>query len=151
LKVKKLLTVIALAGLALPAQAHKKEADPSVAAVGTIYVDGDSEVSTAVRRKLIAIAEKEENGACFQVAGNPDKADAVLKIGQNETTGGFWGNGRTTTVATGNLTNKDGDLIWSDSKQGANGLIHTGAGSAAENVLHSLWQSAGCDGQGRKR
>lgn len=55
------------------------------------------------------------------------------------------------TVATGTLTASDGTLLWSDSKQGQAGVVHTGAGDAAGHLLESLYFSAGCTGNGRRK
>ena len=76
-------------------------------------------------------------------------ADAILKIAEADTAGVpggiFGGTNLETTVASGTLTNVEGDLLWSNSKQGVQGAFHTGAGDATRSLLLPLYIAAGCD------
>ena len=115
---------------------HKAKSDPALASIHKIYVKGNNETAVDLRRDMLKTATKYGDDSCFSVVGNEKAADAVLQISQHEASGGVnslmgFGGGISTTVATGTLTDAKGNLLWSDSKQGAAGMIHSGGGSAA--------------------
>jgi len=68
----------------------------------------------------------------FQASGCTQIGGRYLEIAEADTAGGsggiFGGTNLETTVASGTLTNAKGDLLWSNSKQGMQGVFHTGAG-----------------------
>ncbi len=131
------VSALAIACSALPLEGGKhSKADPNLENIQSIFIEGNNEVAVNARRLI------DQYGSCMTVVGDKKDADAVFEIGQNYTSGGFGGGGRGgSTVGTGTLTSKDGKVLWSDSKQGANGMIHTGAGSAARHLLDSLFKA----------
>ena len=100
---------------------------------------------------LLKRQSKYEKQACFHLSNNISTALGLLKVEEHETTRSLLGVGQgdQVTVVTATLEGAD-SLLWSDAKQGAPGLIHTGAGDAVLHILHSLWKAAGCNGDGKK-
>jgi hypothetical protein len=123
-----------------------KKANPALASVHGVFVKGNNEAASNLRNKMMK--EAEEGKGCFTVVGREGDADAVLEVNQEMTGHGMEGN---TVVVSGTMTAKDGKLLWSDSKQGASGMVHTGAGNAAQNLLYSLQRAAGCGRHGREQ
>ena len=121
----------------------------SVANVRTIFIDGNNEAASNARNDLLKIASNHPNRACFRLVGVRKSADAVLEIAEADTAVGsggiFGGTNLETTVASGTLTNAEGDLLWSNSKQGMQGVFHTGVGDATRSLLLPLYIAAGCD------
>lgn len=133
---------------ATPASAAIK----SLATVRTIFIDGNNEAASNARNDMLKTAFKYPDTACFKPVGVRKSADAILQISESDTAGGsggiFGGTNLETTVASGTLTNADGDLLWSNSKQGAQGVFHTGAGDAARMLILPLYLAAGCSSGG---
>ena len=127
----------------------------SLADVHSIFIDGNNEAASNARNHLLKIASKHPGSPCFRLTGVRTKADATLEIDERDTAGGsggiFGGTNLETTVASGTLTNAEGDLLWSNSKQGMQGMFHTGAGDAAQMLLVPLYIAAGCDRSGLRR
>lgn len=119
-----------------------------------VYVAGDSEAAIETRRVLARVYSEAESRACFSVEDD-GKADLTLKIGEREASGGLnamfgLGVNYTTTVVTGQLVDKSGKILWEDSKQGAAGLVHDGAGAGVHNLLRGLWKVQGCSKRGTR-
>ncbi len=138
-----------------PAPAPSASPSPeikSVADVRAIFIDGNNEAASNARNDLLKIASNHPNRACFRPVGVRKSADAILEIAESDTAGGsggiFGGTNLETTVASGTLTNAEGDLLWSNSKQGIQGVFHTGAGDATRMLLLPLYFAAGCDSGG---
>jgi hypothetical protein len=127
----------------------------SITDVRTILIDGNNEAASNARNDLLKIASKHPNRACFKPVGVRRAADAILEIAESDTAGGsggiFGGTNLETTVASGTLTDAAGDLLWSNSKQGVQGVFHTGAGDAAQMLLLPLYIAAGCDRNGLRQ
>lgn len=104
-----------------------------------------------VRRELLKRQSKYEKQACFHLSNNISTALGLLKVDEHEITRSLLGVGQGDQVTVVTATLEDADsLLCSDAKQGAPGLIHTGAGDAVLHILHSLWKAAGCNGDGKK-
>jgi hypothetical protein len=120
----------------------------SITDVRTIFISGNNEAAANARNDLLKIASEHPDNACFRLSGVPKLADATLDISERDTAGGsggiFGGTNLETTVASGTLTDAAGDLLWSNSKQGIQGVVHTGAGDAVKMLLWSLYVSSGC-------
>lgn len=133
-----------------PAPAIKSTAD-----VRTIFIDGNNEAASNARNDMLKTASKYPDSACFKLVGVPKLADATLQIAESDTAGGsggvFGGSNLESTVASGTLTNAEGDLLWSNSKQGIQGAFHTGAGDAARNLIVPLYLAAGCSSGGLRQ
>ena len=110
-----------------------------LAAVHSVFVQGNSEVASAIRKELERQAKvfpQHNREVCLSLAVNPKDADAILDIQEQAKLGGIIAGPGVT--ASGMLTNHEGDMLWSDAKSGDNGMIHSGAGGAAQFLLQSL-------------
>ena len=107
-----------------------------------IFVKGNNEVAVNLRRKLIP-------SECFLVVQNPKYADAILDVEQELEASGAQGSW--TSYGSGTLTDKAGNLLWADSKQGIPGILHSGSGNAASELASSLFVSAGCKLNGKTK
>ena len=127
----------------------------SLADVRTIFIDGNNESANNARNDLLKIITKYPNSACFKLVGIRKSADATLQIAESDTAGGsggiLGGTNLESTVASGTLTNAEGDLLWSNSKQGVQGVFHTGAGDAARMLIVPLYLAAGCSSGGLRQ
>ncbi len=147
--------------LAAGAPAPVSQATPAPASiklladVRTIFIDGNNEAASNARNDMLKTVSKYPDSACFKPVGVRKSADAILQIAESDTAGGsggiFGGTNLETTVASGTLTNADGDLLWSNSKQGIQGVFHTGAGDAARNLIVPLYLAAGCSSGGLRQ
>lgn len=151
-----IILLVACLSLAVPAVArkHQKE-DPAVAAIHKLYVKGNNEAASNMRKILMGRTGKMNNlmsghgdqGGCFQIVGNESVADGTLEVAEERTSGGlegFFGTNNASTVVSATLSDKQGNLVWSDSKQGLSGIIHTGSGDGARNLAFALERAAGC-------
>lgn len=124
--------------------------------VHRVYVIGNNEASSLVRRKITETADKFGTEACFSLMRKPQFADGTLTVEQQETSGGvnaltsILGSG-STTVVSAELSAKDGSVLWQESKQGMPGITSTGAAGGANRVLEALYRSSGCDKRGRRQ
>jgi hypothetical protein len=143
---KAVFGVLALTLVAVGTGSSTKKVNPTLASIHSVFVKGNNEAASNLRNKMMK--EAEGGKACFAVVGREGDADAVLEVNQEMTGHGMEGN---TVVVSGTMTAKDGTLLWSDSKQGVSGIVHTGAGNAAQNLLFSLQRAAGCGRHGREK
>lgn len=145
---KKLLAIWALAiPLSLAAQQPSTALAPLLPYVPAhagmrIFVRGNNEVGVDLRRRLIS-------SECFTVVQNPKQAEAILDVAEDLEASGA--QGAWTSYGSATLTASNGDLLWADSKQGTPGILHSGAGSAAESLAWSLFQNAGCKLNGKMK
>jgi hypothetical protein len=134
------VTIVLLAAAVSTAKdkpAIEKENLAKLRAVKTIFVDGNNESADKIREHL-------ESWTCLVLSNNKSKADAVIDIQEREKPSDIHKVSTSLTVSTPN-----GDLIWSRTKTGE-GLVHSGAGEAAEKLLHDLSKDA-CPGQHYRR
>lgn len=135
---KSLFVTVALLAAAAAGQT-KPNPLTGLAAVHSIFVKGNSESATWIRRELVRQAKvfpKHHREICLSLADNPKKADAVLDINEAFKAAGILSDPGVT--ASGTLTDAAGDLLWSDAKGGSSGFIHSGAGGASQFLLLSL-------------
>lgn len=144
------ILLVLCVSLAIPVMARKKKAvDPEVEKIHKLFVKGNNEAAANMRKILAGKTRKLDNvmsgsgnqGGCFQLVGKESDAEGVLEVNEQMTAGGLEGR---TTVVSGALTDKEGNVVWSDSKQGVSGIVHTGAGDAARILAFALEQAAGC-------
>jgi hypothetical protein len=113
--------LVALSVLCSWAQAQeKKEASPDLANIHRVFVKGNNESATFARKTLIERAKNAKGNSappCFELIGNEKAADATLELSQEVT-----GDGSAATVSAA-LTDKDGNVVWSDSKEGKGSTI----------------------------
>jgi hypothetical protein len=117
--------------LTLPCRAGKK---PTISAenlaklqtVKTVFVDGNSESADKLREKM-------ESWTCLKLTNNKSNADAIMTVEERTKP-----NTDVNKVAASvTITMPNGDQVWSRTKAGE-GFVHSGAGMAAENLLHDL-------------
>jgi hypothetical protein len=107
--------------------------------VKTIFVDGNSESSDKLREKL-------ETFSCFTLSNNKSRADAIMAA-EERNAHDYVANEVLTSVT---ITMPNGDQVWTRSKKGG-GFVHSGAGMAAEDILHDLAKEACPNWKGWKR
>lgn len=117
--------------------AIEKENLTKLQAVKTIFVNGNNESADKVREHL-------ESWTCLKLTNNKTTADAVMDVQEREKPSEIHEVAISLTI-----TLPNGDLIWSRTKTGS-GFVHSGAGEAAEKVLHDLSKDA-CPGQHFRR
>ena len=134
---KRVLLVVLALSLSLSAK------DPRLQEVTTIFVQGNSEAATHVRKLLVKRSGKGKT--CLRLMGKAEAADAVLEIAQDETGGDGLMN-RRRDVVSGVLTLADGDLVWSKTRRfqgGAFGMIK-GSKNAAKLLVGDLEKACDC-------
>jgi len=107
--------------------------------VKTVFVDGNSESADKLREKL-------ETFSCFTLSNNKSRADAIMTT--EERNAHDYVTNEVLTSAT--ITMPNGDQVWTRSKKGG-GFVHSGAGMAAEDILHDLAKEACPNWKGWKR
>jgi len=105
-------------------------------AVKVVFVDGNSESADKLREKM-------ESWTCLKLTNNKSKADAIMTTEEREKTSDMH-----KVAASVTITMPNGDQVWSRTKTGE-GFVHSGAGMAAENLLHDLAKDA-CPGWSRR-
>jgi hypothetical protein len=138
---KMALSVLLLFALVLHCHAGKKPAisEENLAklqAVKTVFVDGNSESADKLREKL-------ESWTCLKLTNNKSQAGAVMSVEEREKPSDL--HKLATSVV---ITMPNGDQVWTRTKAGE-GVVHSGAGMAAENLLHDLAKDA-CPGWSRR-
>src|ERR1035441_544329 len=100
--------------------------------IKVLFVDGNSESADKLREKL-------ESWTCLKLTNNKSQADAIMSTEEREKTSDMH-----KVAASVVITMPNGDQVWSRTKTGE-GFVHSGAGMAAENLLHDLAKDA-CPG-----
>lgn len=139
LSFQKSLIMVAAFALLPPVLAigrKKAEVNPRVQQVRTIFIKGNNEAAVKARENL-------SKWTCFRLAKNASEADGILEFSQEQSvSGALLSSNRERSIVSGELTTKDGDVLWSKSATQDAGIINTGAGSAAHSVLFHLQQDA---------
>ena len=138
---KTVSTLLLCAVLASYCYAEKKPAISEenltkLQAVKTLFVDGNSESADKLREKM-------ESWTCLKLASNKAQADAIMSVEEREKLSDLHKLAASVVVAMPN-----GDQVWTRTKTGE-GFVHSGAGMAAENLLHDLAKDA-CPGWSRR-
>jgi hypothetical protein len=128
------LTIVALVAVTWPSGAREKPAisEENLAklrTVKTVFVDGNNESADKFREKL-------EVWTCLKLANNKSQADAIINVEERERPSDLH-----KVAASVVATMPNGDQVWSRTKTGE-GFVHSGAGMAAENLLHDLAKDA---------
>jgi hypothetical protein len=137
-------TIAVVVALATLAYAGKKSAITQenlakLQTVKTVFVDGNSESADKLREKL-------ETFSCFTLSNNKSRADAIMTT--EERNAHDYATNEVLTSVT--ITMPNGDQVWTRSKKGG-GFVHSGAGMAAEDILHDLAKEACPNWKGWKR
>ena len=130
-----ILSLIAFAGA--PAWARKKpEPNPELCQLKTVYVDGNSEAASIVRREL-------EKRTWLKLENDEAKAEAVLSIAESKSEKNFPIRSETSTVA--GQIRRGTKLLWSGSGSMGEGLFgFSGGGTSAKMLIFKLNREAGC-------
>jgi hypothetical protein len=133
--------LIVTATLATAAFAAKKPAiseanQAELQTVRTVFIDGNSEAADKLREKM-------EIYTCLKVGNNKAKADAVMAVDESARNSDSALMGHDNKVsASVVITMPNGDQVWSKNKLGGEGFVHSGAGTAAVNLLRALAKDA---------
>ena len=104
--------------------------------IKTVFVDGNSESADKLREKM-------ESWTCLKLTNNKAQADAIMSVEEREKPSDLH-----KLAASVVITMPNGDQVWTRTKTGE-GVVHSGAGMAAENLLHDLAKDA-CPGWSRR-
>jgi hypothetical protein len=142
--VTKFIVIVVVVGAALKVTAEKKptisEANlAELRTVKTIFVEGSSESADKLRGKL-------ETFSCFTLSNNKSHADAIMTTEERNAHDYVTNE----VVASITITMPNGDQVWTRSKKGG-GFVHSGAGMAAEDILHDLAKEVCPNWKGWKR
>ena len=131
---------LALAALGIcEAQSTPADGKAELQTVTTVFVKGNSETANALRDKMTTYS-------CLQPSINEKKADAVMDVDEASRHSSTMLEGNTNKVASSvTITMPNGDQVWSKTKLGRDGFVHSGAGTAVVEMLRSLAKDA-CPG-----
>jgi len=138
---KRALTILVFFAVASFGNAEKKprisaESLAELRTVKTVFVDGNSESADKVREKL-------GSWTCLKLTNNKSQADGVIAVEERTKPS----TDVNEVAASMTVTMQNGDQVWFRTKRGE-GIFHSGAGMAAENLLHDLAKDA-CPGWSR--
>jgi hypothetical protein len=125
----------------------KDKPDARLMTVTTVFVAGNNQAAEKARATL-------RNGkTCLALATKADAADATLDISaESQTMGGMMGGfGGRNWVASGTLTLKSGDLIWSYSSRFGDAPGMSGGKTTGELIVKHLADDAGCKQRKRSK
>jgi hypothetical protein len=138
---RNLLMLSLIAAAAIPnAATCKDRPDPRLGTVGAVFVAGNNQAAEKARETL-------RGGKTYlSLAMNADSADATLEIAAESQSmgGGFGSFGGRTWIASGNLTLKSGDLVWSRSERFSDDPLRSGGKIAGNLLVRRLADDAGC-------
>jgi len=119
----------------------KTERLQKIQAVHTIFVDGNNVGALKAREQI------EKGKTCFTLALKAADADAVFAVGtDSQMEDARWG--IRDYIVTGTLTNKDGELLWSQNSRFGDAPFSNGGKEAAKILVHMLKREA-CEGKRR--
>jgi len=134
----------AIAFLAGPCTARDR-ADERLKRVTSVFVSGNNQAAEGARHTL------QTGKTCLTLASKATDADAILDISaESQSQGGMIGGmGGRTWVASGTLTLKSGDLVWSRSERFSDAPFKSGGKTAGDLLVHHLADTAGCKQRGK--
>jgi hypothetical protein len=108
--------------------------------VNSVFVSGNNQAAEAARQVL------QEGKTCLTLATKASDADAVLDVSaeaqrQAGMIGGFGGR---SWIASGVLTLKSGDLVWSRSERFSDAPLKSGGKTAGSLLIRRLADGVGC-------
>jgi hypothetical protein len=132
---------IALVLLSTLAVARDKP-DPRLSGVISIFVSGNNQAAEKARDTLA-------KDKCFVLATKAADADAVLDIGTTTNSmgldrGSLGQFGAMNWIASGTLTLKSGDLVWSKSERFSDAPFRSGGKIAGKLLISDLARAADC-------
>jgi hypothetical protein len=134
---------VLLIGTPTPGKDHPDERLKDVTAV---FVTGNNQAAEGARQIL-------ENGkTCLSLAAKAADADAVLDVtADSQSQGGpMGGMGGRAWIASGTLTLKSGNLVWSRSARSPDAPMMSGGKTAGSLLVRYLAVSAGCKNRGSR-
>jgi hypothetical protein len=138
--VKQSAYVVAICLVSAVAMVAKDRSDDRIKTVTSVFIAGNNEAAQGARQ---ALANKK---TCLVLAGNAGDADAVLEISTDaQTMGGrIGGLGGRAWSASGALTLRSGDLVWSRSERVSDAPFRSGGKAAGDLIVRRLGDAAGC-------
>lgn len=121
--------------LAAPARDH---ADERLKSVMSVFVSGNNQAAEGARQAL------QDAKTCLTLATKAADADAVLDISADTQRGAFGDFGGREWIASGTLTLKSGDLVWSHSQRFSDAPLKSGGKTAGSLLVHHLADSVAC-------
>jgi hypothetical protein len=111
---------------------EKREPNPNLANIHKVFIKGNNEAANRARKRMLIPRDRVTRVPCFGLVGNEVVADGTLEISQDTAPDG-------TVTVSGNLTDHQGNLLWSDSKPSLirNDII-TMAGQATDSLVYGL-------------
>jgi hypothetical protein len=117
--------------------ARKKSKTEGVCEIHNIFVVGNSESATIVRREI-------DNRTWMTLVNSEEKADAIFEVSESRSTKRFPIATEQTTIS-GSITKRGNkELLWNDTASWGEGVVNSGAGSAVKILLGNLKRDAGC-------
>lgn len=138
----KQITIVVLMLFAVAA-VGKDSPDSRVKQVTSVFVAGNNQAAEQAREEI------RKNKSCLVLATKADDADAVLAIDTDtKSTGsrGFGEFGQRDWIASGTLTLKSGDLVWSRSERFTDAPFRSGGKVAGKLLVNRLAKDA-CEGR----
>ncbi len=139
------LASLLLAALSIGVSTGKDRPDERLKNITSVFVAGNNQAAESARRTL-------QNGrTCLSLAGKSADADAVLEISADtQSQGGTFGSfGGRAWIASGTLTLKSGDLVWSRSERFSDAPLKGGGKTAGNLLVRHLAEAAGCKQRSR--
>jgi len=114
--------------------------DSRLTTVSLVFVSGNNQAAERARDTL------RDSKTCLGLALNASDADAVLEISsESQSLGGSLGQmGGRSSIASGTLTLKSGDLVWSRSERFSDAPFMSGGKTAGYLLVRDLAKDAGC-------
>ena len=146
MSVDRTVIVAALAFVLVVSAAGKDHADERLSNVTSVFVTGNNQAAEGARQTL------EDGKTCLSLNAKAVGADAVLDVtADSQNQGGpIGGMGGRAWIASGTLTLKSGELVWSRSVRFSDAPFMSGGKTAGSLLVHRLAVvSAGCKNRGK--
>ncbi len=115
---------------------HGYQPHPELCEIKLIWVEGNSESANFVRKDI-------PKRTWMALAASAKTADAAMKVSEVRSEKNFPIRTERVTVSA-EIEKPDGTLIWSGSESFDEGVFNSGAGSAADILVHNIRDDAGC-------
>jgi hypothetical protein len=118
----------------------KDRADPRLQGVTSVFIAGNNQAAEGARAAL------RRGKSCLVLVDRAPDADAVLEIvTDSQSMGGHLGTfGARNWIASGSLTLKSGELIWSHSERFGDAPFMSGGKTTGDALVRQLGRDAGC-------
>jgi hypothetical protein len=123
-----------------PPALGKEQPNPRLQGLRSVFVSGNNQAAEGARNTL------EGGKTCLSIATKAEDADGVLAIDADTHSGDNSMLGTRDWIASGTLTLKSGDLVWSHSERFSDAPFKSG-GKTAGNLLVRHLADAACKGR----